>query len=91
MTLEFTDRVERVSPSATLAISNQASALESEGIDVVDLSVGEPDFDTPENIKDAARTALAAGETGYIPSPGIPHPRPATAGETSPPGVCPTA
>jgi aspartate aminotransferase len=79
MTLEFTDRVERVSPSATLAISNQASALESEGIDVVDLSVGEPDFDTPENIKDAARTALAAGETGYTPSPGIPELREAIA------------
>jgi len=77
--LDFTDRVERVSPSATLAISNEASALESEGVDVVDLSVGEPDFDTPENIKAAARNALAAGETGYTPSPGIPQLREAIA------------
>jgi aspartate aminotransferase len=79
MTLDFTDRVGRVSPSATLAISNEASALESQGVDVVDLSVGEPDFDTPENIKDAARDALAAGETGYTPSPGIPELRAAIA------------
>ncbi len=77
--LDFTDRVDRVSPSATLAISNQASALESDGIDVVDLSVGEPDFDTPENIKQAARDALAAGETGYTPSQGIPELRKAVA------------
>ena len=71
--LDFTDRVDRVSPSATLAISNQASALESDGIDVVDLSVGEPDFDTPESIKQAAHDALAAGKTGYTPSQGIPE------------------
>ena len=76
---DFADRVDRVSPSATLAIGNKASALESEGVDVVDLSVGEPDFDTPEGIKDAARDALAAGETGYTPSPGIPPLREAIA------------
>jgi len=75
----FTERVRRVSPSATLAISNQASELEAEGVDVVDLSVGEPDFDTPENIKAAAREALAAGETGYTPSNGIPALREAIA------------
>ena len=70
--LDFADRVQRVEPSATLAISNKASELEAEGIDVVDLSVGEPDFDTPQNIKDAANRALEAGKTGYTPSPGIP-------------------
>ena len=79
MTDRFTDRVRRVSPSATLAISNQASQLESEGVDVVDLSVGEPDFDTPENIKAAAHDALDAGKTGYTPSPGIPRLREAIA------------
>ena len=68
----FADRVERVSPSATLAISNKAAELEADGVDVVDLSVGEPDFDTPEAIKEAAKEALAAGETGYTPSNGIP-------------------
>jgi aspartate aminotransferase len=79
MTDRFTDRVRRVSPSATLAISNQASELESEGVDVVDLSVGEPDFDTPENVKQAAHDALDAGKTGYTPSPGIPQLREAIA------------
>ncbi len=77
--LDFTDRVGRVEPSATLAISNKASALEADGIDVVDLSVGEPDFDTPQNIKDAAQEAMEAGETGYTPSSGIPELREAIA------------
>ena len=73
------DRVQRVAPSATMAISNQAAALEADGTDVADLSVGEPDFDTPENIKQAAREALAAGETGYTASRGIPELRAAIA------------
>ena len=76
---DFTDRVERVSPSATLAISNKAAELEADGVDVVDLSVGEPDFDTPQNIKDAATEAMEAGETGYTPSQGIPELREAIA------------
>ena len=75
----FADRVERVSPSATLAISNKAAELEAEGVDVVDLSVGEPDFDTPENIKQAAQEAMDAGHTGYTPSSGIPALREAIA------------
>jgi len=79
MNFDFADRVERVSPSATLAISNKASALEAEGVDVVDLSVGEPDFDTPQNIKDAAEQALAEGKTGYTTSQGIPQLRAAIA------------
>ncbi|QIO23580.1 pyridoxal phosphate-dependent aminotransferase [Haloarcula sp. JP-L23] len=73
MTMDFASRVERVEPSATLAISNKAAELEAEGKDVVDLSVGEPDFDTPENIKQAAKDALDAGHTGYTPSNGIPE------------------
>ena len=73
MTMDFASRVERVEPSATLAISNKAAQLEAEGKDVVDLSVGEPDFDTPENIKDAAKDALDAGHTGYTSSNGIPE------------------
>jgi aspartate aminotransferase len=69
---DFADRVERVEPSATLAISNAASQLEADGIDVVDLSVGEPDFPTPENVVEAGKAALDAGKTGYTPSNGIP-------------------
>jgi aspartate aminotransferase len=71
--MDFASRVERVEPSATLAISNKAAELEAEGKDVVDLSVGEPDFDTPENIKQAAKDALDAGHTGYTSSNGIPE------------------
>jgi len=87
MDFDFADRVERVSPSATLAISNAASELEAEGVDVVDLSVGEPDFDTPQNIKDAAEEALEAGETGYTPSSGIPALREAIASKLADDGL----
>lgn len=73
MALDFAARVERVEPSATLAISNLASELEADGADVVDLSVGEPDFPTPRNIVDAGKAALDAGHTGYTPSNGIPE------------------
>ncbi|WP_267639189.1 pyridoxal phosphate-dependent aminotransferase [Haloarchaeobius amylolyticus] len=72
MSMEFADRVTRVEPSATLAISNKASALEADGVDVVDLSVGAPDFPTPENIVQAAEDAMEAGHTGYTSSNGIP-------------------
>ncbi len=71
--MDFADRVERVEPSATLAISDLASKLEAEGADVVDLSVGEPDFPTPENIVEAAKDAMDAGHTGYAPSNGVPE------------------
>ncbi|WP_246999713.1 pyridoxal phosphate-dependent aminotransferase [Halosolutus gelatinilyticus] len=71
MTMEFTDRVTRVEPSATLAISALATELEADGADVVDLSVGEPDFPTPENVIQAAKDAMDAGHTGYTTSAGI--------------------
>jgi aspartate aminotransferase len=71
--MQFTERVGRVEPSATLAISNLASELEADGVDVVDLSVGEPDFPTPENVVEAGKDALDAGHTGYTPSNGIPE------------------
>jgi aspartate aminotransferase len=69
--MEFTDRVSRVEPSATLAISALATELEADGADVVDLSVGEPDFPTPENIVEAGKDAMDAGHTGYTTSAGI--------------------
>ena len=77
--MNYAQRVERVEPSATLAVSNLAKQLEAEGTDVVDLSVGEPDFDTPEHIKTAATEAMNAGATGYAPSNGIPALREAIA------------
>ncbi|SEH11702.1 aspartate aminotransferase [Natronorubrum sediminis] len=71
MTMEFTDRLTRVEPSATLAISALATELENDGADVVDLSVGEPDFPTPQNVVDAGQDAMDAGHTGYTTSAGI--------------------
>jgi aspartate aminotransferase len=76
---KFSDSVERVEPSATLRISDLASELEAKGADVVDLSVGEPDFTTPEHIRTEAKASLDRGETGYTPSAGIPDLREAIA------------
>jgi aspartate aminotransferase len=84
---DFAARVERVEPSATLAISNLASELEAEGKDVVDLSVGEPDFPTPDNVVEAGTAALEAGHTGYTPSSGIPDLRAAIAAKLRGNGV----
>jgi Aspartate/tyrosine/aromatic aminotransferase len=71
MNTQVAARVDRVDPSATFAISNAANALRADGVDVVDLSVGEPDFPTPQPIVDAAKAALDAGHTGYTTSAGI--------------------
>jgi aspartate aminotransferase len=65
--MNLSQRIRAVGPSATLAITKQAKRMQSEGIDVVDFGAGEPDFDTPQFIKDAAVKALAAGDTKYMP------------------------
>ena len=65
--MKLSARLRVVKPSATFAMAAEAAALRKEGRDIVDLSVGEPDFDTPEHIKAAAREALARGETRYTP------------------------
>ena len=59
------ERLDRVSPSQTIAITTKARALKAAGRDVISLSAGEPDFDTPENVKQAAIRAIEAGETKY--------------------------
>ena len=59
------ERLDRISPSQTIAISSKARALKAGGRDVISLAAGEPDFDTPRNIKDAAIRAIEAGETKY--------------------------
>lgn len=66
------NRVQRIKPSPTLAIAARASQMQKEGHDIINLSVGEPDFDTPEHIKDAAIKAIKDGFTKYTPVPGIP-------------------
>ena len=63
-------RAIEVSPSPTLAITAKANALKAKGLDVISFGAGEPDFDTPQNVKDAAVKALAAGDTKYTPSSG---------------------
>ena len=68
-----------LSPSLTLAIDAKAKAMKAAGEDVVGFGAGEPDFDTPQHIKDAAAKALAAGFTKYTPSSGIPELREAIA------------
>ena len=59
------DRLDRISPSLTIAMTTKARALKAAGKDVIGLSSGEPDFDTPRNIKDAAIAAIERGETKY--------------------------
>lgn len=68
--MNLSQRIRAVGPSATLAITKQAKKMQAEGIDVVDFGAGEPDFDTPQFIKDAAVQALAAGDTKYMPRTG---------------------
>ena len=69
----ISDALNRIQPSATIAISNKAMALKAEGKDVIGLAAGEPDFDTPDNIKDAAIAAIKAGKTKYTAVDGIPE------------------
>ena len=69
----ISDSLNRIQPSATIAISNKAMQLKAEGKNVIGLAAGEPDFDTPQNIKDAAITAIQAGKTKYTPVDGIPE------------------
>ena len=73
------DVLSRVKPSATIAVTQKARDLKAKGRDVISLSVGEPDFDTPDNIKEAAIDAIRRGETKYPPVLGIPPLREAIA------------
>lgn len=70
---ELSRKVTGIAASATIEISNLARQMERSGIPVISLSIGEPDFDTPQHIKDACIAALDAGETHYAPSNGIPE------------------
>ena len=74
-------RLDKISPSQTIAISSKARALKAAGRDVISLSAGEPDFDTPENVKEAAIRAIRAGETKYTDVAGTRALREAVAGK----------
>jgi aspartate aminotransferase len=73
------DALSRVKPSATMTMTQKARDLKAEGREIISLSVGEPDFDTPDNIKEAAIAAIKRGETKYPPVLGIPPLREAIA------------
>ena len=71
MSLKISARLKSIKPSATFAMAAEAAALRAQGRDIVDLSVGEPDFDTPEHVKKAAVDALSRGLTKYTPIGGL--------------------
>ncbi|MSU21141.1 MAG: pyridoxal phosphate-dependent aminotransferase [Pedosphaera sp.] len=79
MNYSISRRAAALSPSLTLAIDAKAKQMKADGLDVVGFGAGEPDFDTPQHIKDAAAKALADGFTKYTPSSGIPELRQAIA------------
>ena len=64
--VKLTERINRIQPSATMAVVAEADKLRQQGVDVVDLSVGEPHFSTPQHIKDAAIAAIQANFAGAV-------------------------
>ena len=77
----LSDALGRIQPSPTIAVSQKARDLKAAGRDVIGLGAGEPDFDTPDNIKEAAIAAIRRGETKYTAVEGIPELRAAIAGK----------
>ena len=69
----LSDRLNRLAPSATLAMSQRSSELKAQGVDVINMSVGEPDFNTPDHIKEAAKQAVDDNWSRYSPVPGYPE------------------
>ena len=70
---QLSNRLQRLAPSATLAMSQKSSEMKAQGIDVINLSVGEPDFNTPDHIKEAAKRAVDENYSRYSPVPGYPE------------------
>lgn len=70
MSIQVSDRVKSLAASATLAMSQKSNELKAQGVDVINLSVGEPDFETPSHIKEAAKKAIDENFTFYTPVPG---------------------
>ena len=76
---QLSDRLQRLAPSATLAMSQKSAEMKAQGIDVINMSVGEPDFNTPDHIKQAAKMAIDENYSRYSPVPGYPDLRQAIA------------
>lgn len=72
---KLSDRLNRLAPSATLAMSQKSGEMKAQGIDVINMSVGEPDFNTPDHIKEAAKKAIDENYSRYSPVPGYIEPR----------------
>lgn len=72
MRIRLASRLSRIKPSITLAVTQKAADLRADGVDIISFGAGEPDFETPEHIKDAARAGLVKGASKYPPVPGIP-------------------
>jgi len=79
MVFSLAERSTLIAPSATLAMAAAARRLKSEGVDVLDFALGEPDFNTPKNVQEAAFNAIRSGKTHYTPPAGIPELRDAVA------------
>ena len=73
MSTILSSRVQKIKPSATIAVSDKAKQLKAQGVQIVSMGSGEPDFDTPVNIQKAATRAIGAGETRYTPVDGTPQ------------------
>lgn len=71
--MDLSSRLQRLQPSATLAMSQRSSELKAQGVDVINMSVGEPDFNTPDHIKQAAHQAIDQNYSRYSPVPGYPE------------------
>lgn len=69
---QLSNRLNRLAPSATLAMSQKSSEMKAQGVDVINMSVGEPDFNTPDHIKEAAKKAIDENYSRYSPVPGYP-------------------
>ena len=67
---QLSNRLQRLAPSATLAMSQKSAEMKAQGIDVINMSVGEPDFNTPDHIKEAAKLAVDQNYSRYSPVPG---------------------
>ncbi len=76
---QLSNRLQRLAPSATLAMSQKSSEMKAQGVDVINMSVGEPDFNTPEHIKQEAKLAIDENYSKYSPVPGYPDLRQAIA------------
>jgi aspartate aminotransferase len=83
MALRLAERSTLIEPSATLAMAAEVRRLKAKGVDVLDFGLGEPDFDTPANVQEAAFKAIRTGQTHYTPAAGIPELRQAVAAHYS--------